>query len=66
MPWHSMAIILTALMRQHPNNEGGGKRDTKGHYDVPMRDCTVMLDNDTIIDKGIFVDQKMIVDYVPR
>jgi 2,5-dihydroxypyridine 5,6-dioxygenase len=54
------------LFSTGPNNEGGGTRDTKGHYDLPMRDCTVMLDNDVIIDKGILVDEKMKVETVPR
>ena len=35
--------------------QGGGTRTTKGHYDVPMRDCTVMLDNDVIIDREFFL-----------
>jgi 2,5-dihydroxypyridine 5,6-dioxygenase len=54
------------LFSTGPNNQGGGKRATKGHYDVPMRDCTVMLDNDMIIDKGRLVDEKMIVERVAR
>jgi 2,5-dihydroxypyridine 5,6-dioxygenase len=54
------------LFSTGPNSQGGGKRTTKGHYDVPMRDCTVMLDNDVIIDKGRFVDEKMIVERVAR
>lgn len=54
------------LFSTGPNNEGGGTRDTKGHYDVPMRDCTVMLDNDVIIEKGVLIDEKMKVDAVPR
>lgn len=54
------------LFSTGPNNEGGGTRATKGHYDVPMRDCTVMLDNDVIIEKGNFVDEKMIVEKVAR
>ena len=29
------------LFSTGPNSQGGGKRTTKGHYDVPMRDCTV-------------------------
>ena len=49
------------LFSTGPNTQGGGKRNTKGHYDVPMRDCTVMLDNDVIIERGRFVDEKMIV-----
>lgn len=47
------------LFSTGPNSQGGGKRTTRGHYDVPMRDCTVMLDNETIIDKGRVVDPKM-------
>src|SRR5438067_1462520 len=54
------------LFSTGPNSQGGGKRTTKGHYDVPMRDCTVALDNDVIIDRGKFTDPKMQVAFVPR
>jgi 2,5-dihydroxypyridine 5,6-dioxygenase len=54
------------LFSTGPNSQGGGKRNTNGHYDVPMRDCTVMLDNDVIIDKGNFVDPQMAVERVAR
>ena len=47
-------------------SQGGGKRTTKGHYDVPMRDCTVALDNDVIIERGKLTDPKMQVAFVPR
>jgi AcrR family transcriptional regulator len=47
------------LFSTGPNSQGGGKRTTRGHYDVPMRDCTVMLDNEVIIDKGRVIDPKM-------
>lgn len=47
------------LFSTGPNSQGGGKRTTRGHYDVPMRDCTVMLDNEVIIDKGKVADPKM-------
>jgi len=49
------------LFSTGPNTQGGGKRSTKGHYDVPMRDCSVMLDNEVIIDAGRLVDAEMIV-----
>jgi 2,5-dihydroxypyridine 5,6-dioxygenase len=52
------------LFSTGPNSQGGGKRTTRGHYDVPMRDCTVMLDNEVIIDKGRVVDPKMKVERV--
>ena len=49
------------LFSTGPNTQGGGKRSTRGHYDVPMRDCTVTLDNEVVIDKGKLVDPKMVV-----
>ena len=49
-----------------PNTQGGGKRSTRGHYDVPLRDCSVALDNQVIIEKGKLVDPKMIVPREPR
>jgi len=33
---------------------------------VPMRDCTVALDNDVIIERGKITDEKMQVAFVPR
>src|SRR5207302_1620143 len=54
------------LFSTGPNSQRGRKRTTKGHYDVPMRDCTVALDNDAIIERGQFTDAKMQVAFVPR
>ena len=54
------------LFSTGPNNEGGGTRDTKGHYDVPMRDCTILLDNDVIIENGVIKDKNMRVERVTR
>ena len=54
------------LFSTGPNTQGGGKRTTRGHYDVPMRDCTLMIDGKTIIDGGRLVDPKMIVERVRR
>ena len=49
-----------------PNTQAGGTRNTLGHYDVPMRDCTVILDNEVIIERGKLVDDKMRVTRVAR
>jgi 2,5-dihydroxypyridine 5,6-dioxygenase len=49
------------LFSTGPNTQGGGKRSTRGHYDVPMRDCTVALDGKTIIDSGRLVDPGLVV-----
>lgn len=58
---HAAARVFPGnfLFSTGPNTQGGGKRKTKGHYDVPMRDCTVMLDNEVIIERGRFVDKAM-------
>lgn len=54
------------LFSTGPNTQGGGKRTTRGHYDVPMRDCSVELDGRLVIDKGRIVDENMRVKRVRR
>jgi 2,5-dihydroxypyridine 5,6-dioxygenase len=54
------------LFSTGPNTQGGGNRTTLAHYDVPMRDCTVMLDGEPVIERGKIVDPKMIVAPVAR
>ena len=49
------------LFSTGPNTQGGGNRSTRGHYDVPMRDCTVELDGKTIIAAGRIADPDMVV-----
>jgi 2,5-dihydroxypyridine 5,6-dioxygenase len=54
------------LFSTGPNSQGGGKRTTRGHYDVPMRGCTIALDGKVVVDEGRIVDPKMIVPRVRR
>jgi 2,5-dihydroxypyridine 5,6-dioxygenase len=54
------------LFSTGPNTQGGGKRKTRGHYDVPMRQCTVALDGRVIINEGRVVDPQMIVPRIAR
>jgi 2,5-dihydroxypyridine 5,6-dioxygenase len=65
---HAAARVFPGnfLFSTGPNTQGGGTRNTKGHYDVPMRDCSVILDNEVIIDKGRIVDEAMIVEREAR
>ena len=35
-----------------PNNEAGGERDTACHIDIPMRNCTVKIDDETVVQDG--------------
>jgi 2,5-dihydroxypyridine 5,6-dioxygenase len=39
-----------------PNNEAGGKRTTACHIDIPLRHCTVMLDNEVVVNKGKVIE----------
>ena len=54
------------LFSTGPNTQGGGKRTTRGHYDVPMRGCTIELDGNVVVQDGRVVDLKMIVPRVAR
>jgi 2,5-dihydroxypyridine 5,6-dioxygenase len=40
------------LFSMGPNNEAGGSRVTACHIDIPMRNCTVMLDNREVVREG--------------
>lgn len=40
------------LFSTGPNTQGGGKRTTRGHYDVPMRGCTIALDGARVVEDG--------------
>ena len=40
------------LFSTGPNTQGGGKRTTRGHYDVPMRGCTISLDGSIVVEDG--------------
>ena len=61
---HASARVFPGnfLFSTGPNTQGGGQRNTKGHYDVPMQDCTVILDDNMIIEKGKIVEDAMVVE----
>ena len=54
------------LFSTGPKSQGGGKRTTRGHYDVPMRDCSIELDGRLVVKEGRIVDDTMRVARVPR
>jgi 2,5-dihydroxypyridine 5,6-dioxygenase len=60
---HIMARVFSGnfLFSTGPNTDMGGKRDTKGHIDLPMCDCTVLLDGEPLMERGKFSDPKLIV-----
>lgn len=69
-PEHSRAAARSFpgnfLFSTGPNSQGGGKRVTRGHYDVPMRGCTIALDGRVVVKDGAIVDPRMIVPKVAR
>ena len=54
------------LFSTGPNTQGGGKRTTRGHYDVPMRGCTIELDGRVVVEHGRVIDPQMVVPRVAR
>jgi 2,5-dihydroxypyridine 5,6-dioxygenase len=42
-----------------PNNELGGPNDTACHLDIPMRDCSLFLDDEPIVVDGKIVVKEM-------
>lgn len=60
---HIMARVFAGnfLFSTGPNTDMGGKRDTKGHIDMPMCECTVLLDGEVLMDHGRFADEKLVV-----
>jgi len=42
-----------------PNTEFGGDNDTLCHIDIPMRDCTVHVDGDLMVDRGRIVKESL-------
>lgn len=42
-----------------PNNELGGPNDTPCHFDIPMRGCSLFLDDEAIVDAGELVIPEM-------
>lgn len=54
------------LFSTGPNTQGGGKRTTRGHYDAPMRNCTIALDGRVVVEDGRIVDPAMRVARVAR
>lgn len=44
------------LFSTGPNTDGGGRRDTLCHLDIPMRNCSVFVDDDQVVDRGRVLD----------
>ncbi|MQA15851.1 MAG: leucyl aminopeptidase [Pseudonocardiaceae bacterium] len=51
----SMACYGNVLFSTGPNQELGGTNDTQCHIDMPMRNCSVFLDEEPVLIDGEFV-----------
>ena len=49
------AYLGNFMFSTGPNNDAGGPRDTLCHLDIPMRNCTVLLDGKPMVRKGEIV-----------
>jgi 2,5-dihydroxypyridine 5,6-dioxygenase len=47
------------LLGTGPNTLGGGKRNTPCHFDIPMRNCTLEIDGEKILDNGSVVAEDL-------
>ncbi|WP_324741234.1 M29 family metallopeptidase [Pseudomonas veronii] len=45
------------LFSMGPNNEAGGDRTTACHLDIPLRNCTVRLDDRVVVENGKVLDR---------
>jgi 2,5-dihydroxypyridine 5,6-dioxygenase len=55
----SRAFYGNVLFSSGPNQELGGDNDTACHIDIPMRNCTLYLDDEPILVDGEFVVEEL-------
>ena len=53
------AFYGNVLFSTGPNQELGGSNDTACHFDIPMRNCTLFLDDEPIVVNGDVVVEEM-------
>jgi 2,5-dihydroxypyridine 5,6-dioxygenase len=49
---NGLAFYGNVLFSLGPNSEVGGSNDTACHMDMPMRNCSLFLDGQTVVDNG--------------
>lgn len=65
--YENMLEHLQASMRSYPGSflfstGPSPTRNTRGHIDMPLNDCTIALDGEVVVDRGRVVHPAMIVD----
>ena len=59
MGMHGRSFYGNVLFSTGPNGELGGTNDTLCHVDVPMRNCSLYLDDEPIVVDGDIVVEEM-------
>ncbi|GAO27453.1 dioxygenase [Alicycliphilus sp. B1] len=57
------AFYGNVLWSTGPNNELGGKNDTACHVDIPMRDCSLFLDDEPVGIEGDIVIKEIQMEH---
>jgi 2,5-dihydroxypyridine 5,6-dioxygenase len=65
MGMHGRSFYGNVLFSTGPNGELGGPNETLCHVDVPMRNCTLYLDDEPIVVDGDIVVDALKADRVP-
>ena len=65
MGMHGRSFYGNVLFSTGPNGELGGTNDTLCHVDVPMRNCSLYLDDEPIVVDGDVVVDEMKADNIP-
>jgi 2,5-dihydroxypyridine 5,6-dioxygenase len=55
----SRSYCGSVMFSTGPNTEFGGTNDTPCHIDIPMRDCTVHVDGELVVEDGRIVDESL-------
>ena len=55
----ALAYYGNVLFSTGPNTELGGTNDTPCHVDMPLRNCTLTLDDEVIVENGDIVVPEM-------
>lgn len=56
----ALAFYGNVLFSTGPNQELGGKNDTPCHLDMPLRDCSLRLDDTEIVNTGKIIPAEML------
>lgn len=62
MGMEARSFLGNVMFSTGPNNELGGPNDTACHLDIPMRGCSLFLDDEAIVIDGELVIKEMLME----